>query len=53
MSSINRFPVHSDEALLPAELMELLEERAFLIGRLKALRYELCSPFARPIGPRK
>jgi hypothetical protein len=40
------------EALTPAELVDVLEKYAFLIGRLDALIYELRSPFARPSGRR-
>ncbi len=49
---VSRFQRHSYEALTPAKLAEVLEERAFVIGQLDALTYELRSPFARPNGRR-
>ncbi|WP_406814453.1 hypothetical protein [Mycobacterium sp. M23085] len=33
------------DLLTPSELLATLERYAFLMGRLKALRYELTSPF--------
>jgi hypothetical protein len=45
---ISCFQGHSYEALTAAEGVDALEERAFLIGALDALGYELCSPFTRP-----
>ena len=42
----------SYEGLPPSELVDVLEEYAFLIGRAEALKYELLSPFVRPSGRR-
>jgi hypothetical protein len=51
-AAVSRFAGHSYEALTPSELLDVLEERAFLVGQLDALMYELRSPFARPRGRR-
>ncbi|OCB27625.1 hypothetical protein A5674_01075 [Mycobacterium malmoense] len=51
-AAVSRFERHSYEALTPSGLVDVLEECAFLIGQLDALRYELCSPFGRPVGRR-
>lgn len=49
---VSRFQRHSYEALTPSRLVEVLEERAFLLGQLDALTYELSSPFGLPNGRR-
>ena len=40
------------EGLTASELVVVLDEYAFLIGRLEAVEYELLSPFTRPSGRR-
>ena len=40
------------EGLTASELVVVLDEYAFLIGRLEAVEYELLSPFARLRGRR-
>ncbi|HET9890888.1 MAG TPA: hypothetical protein VFQ42_10335 [Mycobacterium sp.] len=49
-AALSRFEAISWEAMTPAELVVVLDEYAFLIGRLEAVEYELLSPFARPRG---
>ena len=51
-AAFSRFEAISWETMTPAELVDVLDEYAFLIGRLEAVEYELLSPFARPRGRR-
>lgn len=51
-AALSRFQALSWEALTPAQLVDVLEKYAFVIGRLDAAMYELRSPFARPSGRR-
>ncbi|MGN6338405.1 hypothetical protein [Mycobacterium sp.] len=51
-AAFSRFEAISWEAMTPAELVDVLDEYAFLIGRLEAVEYELRSPFARLRGRR-
>ncbi len=51
-AALSRFQALSWEALTPAQLVDVLEKYAFVIGRLYAVIYELRSPFARPSGRR-
>jgi hypothetical protein len=45
-----RLLASSFESFATPELLELLERRAFLVGRIDALIYELTSAFARWAG---
>ncbi|OBH60591.1 hypothetical protein [Mycobacterium sp. E2479] len=49
-AAVSSYERHFYQALTPSELVDVLEEGAFLVGQLDALMYELRSPFARPRG---
>jgi hypothetical protein len=48
-AAIGRFLAAPLGSLTAPELLAILERYAFLLGRLDAFRYELTSPFVRPV----
>ncbi len=51
-ADLDRVCALSFDALTTPELVDVLEKRALVVGRLQAVRYELGSPFTRPSGRR-